>query len=93
MKSPTLAGQPTFESGRSRAKGMALVLIVLFGFAAVLFVLPLARLFLVGLAPEGALTLGPLAEALQSRSTQRAIINSLDSALLSALPSSQDHLR
>ena len=85
MKSPTLAGQPTFESGRSRAKGMALVLIVLFGFAAVLFVLPLARLFLVGLAPEGALTLGPLAEALQSRSTQRAIINSLDSALLSAL--------
>ncbi|GAB5377487.1 MAG: iron ABC transporter permease [Acuticoccus sp.] len=47
--------------------------------------MPLARLFLEGLAPERAFDLGPLIDALGSRSTQRALYNSLESSLLSAL--------
>jgi iron(III) transport system permease protein len=45
---------------------------------------PLALLAGVGLAPEGALTLAPLAEALDSRAVRTALWNSLDSGLLSA---------
>ncbi|WP_332461213.1 ABC transporter permease [Acuticoccus mangrovi] len=47
--------------------------------------LPLARLFAIGLAPDGALSLGPLTEALHSRATYAAVRNSLDSAFCSAL--------
>lgn len=46
--------------------------------------MPLARLFLEGLAPERAFDLGPLVDALGSRSTQRALYNSLESSLASA---------
>ncbi|MEO1104409.1 MAG: ABC transporter permease subunit, partial [Pseudomonadota bacterium] len=54
-------------------------------FAALMFALPLGRLFAVGLAPDGVFDFRPLVEALESRSTQRALINSLDSAFFSAV--------
>ena len=38
-----------------------------------------------GLVVDGAVSLGPLADALDSRSTQRALMNSFDSALFSSL--------
>lgn len=47
--------------------------------------LPLALLFAVGLAPEGTVTLAPLAETAASRSVQRALWNSLESSFLSAV--------
>jgi len=65
--------------------GEAIVLAVLLGYVAILFALPFARLFAVGLAPGGALDLAPLAEALTSGATHRALVNSLDSASLSAV--------
>jgi iron(III) transport system permease protein len=46
---------------------------------------PLALLFAIGLAPGGVLSLGPLAETLDSRAVQRALWNSLESSLVSAL--------
>lgn len=57
----------------------AIILVV-----AALFLVPLGRLFAVGLAPAGSLDLTPLAEILSARSTQQALINSLDSAVFSA---------
>jgi iron(III) transport system permease protein len=65
--------------------GEAIVLAALVVFAGVLFVLPLWRLFAVGLAPEGAMSLEPLISALESRSAWRATMNSLDSAFWSAV--------
>jgi len=68
---------------RRGGEGIALATLLLF--AALVFALPLFRLFAVGLAPAGALDLGPLADALGSRTTQRALYNSLESSLVSAL--------
>lgn len=65
--------------------GEAIVLAALALFAGVLFLLPLVRLFAVGLAPEGTVSLGPLLAALESGSVWRAFLNSLDSSLWSAL--------
>ncbi|MEM8853327.1 MAG: iron ABC transporter permease [Pseudomonadota bacterium] len=53
--------------------------------AAALFALPLWHLFAVGLAPAGSIDTTPLADAIASRSTQRALLNSLDSSLWSAV--------
>ena len=47
--------------------------------------LPLLLLFKIGLTENGTLALGPLFEALESRSVQRALWNSLESSFLSAL--------
>ncbi|MEM6441304.1 MAG: ABC transporter permease subunit, partial [Pseudomonadota bacterium] len=52
---------------------------------AVLCGLPLLLLARTGLAPEGVLSLQPLAEAWESRSVRRALWNSLESGLGSAL--------
>ncbi|MEM8552016.1 MAG: iron ABC transporter permease [Pseudomonadota bacterium] len=68
-----------------RISGPAVVIGGLIVFAALLFALPLGRLFFQGVAPSGVPDFGPLLEALESRSTQRALINSLDSAFFSAL--------
>ncbi|MFN3133730.1 ABC transporter permease [Roseibium sp.] len=47
--------------------------------------LPLLLLFKIGLTQDGALAFAPLAEALSSRSVQRALWHSMESSLLSAL--------
>jgi len=65
--------------------GEAIALAALALFAGALFLLPLVRLFAVGLAPEGVVSLGPLASALESRAVWQAFLNSLDSSLWSAL--------
>ncbi|MEO0761092.1 MAG: ABC transporter permease subunit, partial [Pseudomonadota bacterium] len=46
---------------------------------------PLALVALEAIAPEGQPTLDPIADALDSRTTWRALLNSLDSALFSGL--------
>lgn len=50
--------------------------------------LPLLLLFKTGLASEGSLDLGPLLEAIQNRSVQRALWHSIESSLWSALGAS-----
>lgn len=70
---------------KSVRSGETVVLAALILFAVFLFGLPLSRLFLVGLAPEGSLDLSPLQAALDSRSTRVALLNSLESSLASAL--------
>ncbi|WP_416898574.1 MAG: ABC transporter permease [Minwuia sp.] len=75
----------TPASLRLKGNGEGLTFAVLFCAALALLGLPLGLLALVGVAPEGALSLGPLIEALESRSVQRALINSLDSSFFSAL--------
>lgn len=67
---------------RSGGEGWTLAALLLI--AAVLFLFPLAQLAKVGLAPDGALTLGPVTEALSGRSVPRALWNSLESSALSA---------
>ncbi len=62
---------------------LALCIIVVF--AAVLLVLPLTLLARLALTEAGVPSLAPMAEALQSRSVQRALYNSLYSAAVSAL--------
>lgn len=47
--------------------------------------LPLLLLFKVGLTHEGSIAFGPLVDAMQSRSVQRALWHSLESSFLSAL--------
>ncbi|MEM0907892.1 MAG: iron ABC transporter permease [Pseudomonadota bacterium] len=69
----------------SWVNGPTVAVFVLLAIAGMLFVLPLARLFAVGLAPDGAVALTPLWEALTSRRTQQALLNSLDSSLFSAV--------
>ncbi|MEM7693304.1 MAG: iron ABC transporter permease [Pseudomonadota bacterium] len=70
---------------RALSGGEATVLAALLVLAATLFVLPLFRLFVVGVAPEGTLALGPLQAAIESRATARALWNSVESSTLSAL--------
>jgi len=70
---------------RTPLRGEPLTLAALLLVALVLFVAPLALLARVGLTEGGALSLAPLAEALQSGSVRRALGNSLESATLSAL--------
>ena len=53
-------------------------------FAGALMVMPLAHLFFAGLMAEGAPSLAPLRDALNSRSVPRALWNSLESAAISA---------
>ncbi|WP_417518371.1 ABC transporter permease [Minwuia sp.] len=72
-------------SKRLNRSGEGITLAVLLCVGFVLLGLPLGLLTVIGIAPEGALTLGPLAEALDSRSVQRALVNSIDSSLFSAL--------
>ena len=69
----------------ARPGGEGFVLAALALLAATLFLTPLWRLFAVGLAPEGVVSLDPLIAALASGSTWRALSNSLDSALWSAV--------
>ena len=64
-------------------EGLTLAIIVLI--AAILFVMPLALLARAGLTMDGALTLQPILDALDSRSVPRALVNSLDSAFFSGL--------
>lgn len=64
-------------------EGATLVGLIVVGLA--LFAFPLVLLFKTGLTAGGAVSLGPLAEALQSRSVWRALVNSLDSSLFSAM--------
>ncbi len=71
--------------GKDLRSGETIVLAALLLFAALLFAHPLLRLFWVGLAPDGALDFSPIAQALESRSTRKALFNSLDSSLMSAL--------
>ncbi|MEM8664346.1 MAG: iron ABC transporter permease [Pseudomonadota bacterium] len=65
--------------------GEGFVFVALLLFAALLFALPFARLLAVGVLSSGTFDLAGLTEALASRSTQRALLNSLDSALFSAV--------
>ena len=62
--------------------GVTLAALVLF--AGVLMVLPLALLLGAGLMADGAPSLAPLRDALDSRSVPRALWNSLESAAISA---------
>jgi iron(III) transport system permease protein len=66
-----------------RGEGGTLAALVLFGLA--LFVFPLGLLLRVGLTDGGVPALGPLVDALGSRSVQRAAWNSLESSAFSAL--------
>ncbi|WP_226573498.1 ABC transporter permease [Acuticoccus sediminis] len=68
---------------RPRGEGLALAVAILL--ATVLIALPLGLLLVKGLAAGDGLSLGPVAEALGSRSVQRALLNSLDSSFFSAL--------
>lgn len=70
---------------RPRLTGEGAALLVVTLLAAVLIVLPLGLLLVRGLSAGGGLSWAPLVEALQSRSVQRALVNSLDSSLFSAL--------
>lgn len=65
------------------AEGLALCGLVIF--AAVFLVLPLALLARVALTDAGIPSLAPMVEALQNRAVQRALVNSLYAAGLSAL--------
>ncbi len=67
------------------SRGELLLLAALALLAVLLFVLPLGLLARVGLRGEAGLSLAPLAEALGSAPVRRALGNSLDSALCSAL--------
>jgi iron(III) transport system permease protein len=66
------------------SRSETLTLAALVAASVLLCALPLALLARIGLAPDGAFTLAPLAEALQSRAVRTALVNSLDSALWSA---------
>lgn len=68
---------------RGRGEALALAALVIFGLA--LFVMPLGLLARVGLTESGVPSLGPLLEALDSRSVRRAAWHSLESAGVSAL--------
>ncbi|ETX27064.1 ABC transporter permease [Roseivivax isoporae] len=65
----------------ARPRGEGIALAGLLAVAAALFVLPLARLFATGLAGGS----GPVLETLRSDATRGALLNSLDSASVSAL--------
>lgn len=65
--------------------GEGLTLAALLCVAALLFALPLGLLFAEGLRGPNGPSLGPVFEAVQSRAVQRALLNSLDSAAISAL--------
>jgi iron(III) transport system permease protein len=69
--------------GLSRGEGLTLA--ALFFMALALFAMPLGLLFAQGLVGPAGPSLAPLAEALQSRAVRRALVNSLDSAALSAV--------
>ena len=66
-------------------RGEGLTLAALLAVAAVLFALPLGLLFAEGLVGPAGPTLAPLLEALETRSVRRALLNSLDSAMFSAV--------
>lgn len=68
-----------------RPDGEGLTLAIVIAVALVLFVMPLALLARAGLTLDGAVTLQPILDALDSRSVPRALINSLDSAFFSGL--------
>lgn len=68
-----------------KLRGEPVTLAALVVLAALLFALPLGLLARVGLSDGGAPSLGPLAEALDSRSVRRAFVNSLESAAVSAV--------
>lgn len=74
------------RSGNSRGGGLAegLALFFLVSFATVLLALPLALLARVALTDAGVPSLAPMFEAIQNRSVQRALVNSLYSAGASA---------
>ncbi|QDG75800.1 iron ABC transporter permease [Labrenzia sp. PHM005] len=65
--------------------GERLSLAILVVCATLLCGLPLLLLFKIGLTHEGAFALGPLTDALASRSVQRALWHSMESSFLSAL--------
>ncbi|MEM1314442.1 MAG: hypothetical protein AAGI51_07815, partial [Pseudomonadota bacterium] len=65
--------------------GERLALILTLAAVALLCGLPLLLLARTGVAPDGVLSLAPLAEAWESRSVRRALWNSLESGLGSAL--------
>lgn len=67
------------------SRGEGLTLAVLLCMAAALFAMPLGLLFAQGLMGEGGPSLGRFAEALESRAVRRALVNSLDSAAVSAV--------
>ncbi|MTI42257.1 iron(III) transport system permease protein [Roseibium hamelinense] len=64
--------------------GEGLTLAILLLAATIVCGLPLFLLFKLGFTSDGALSLGPLLEALNSRSVQRALWHSLESSFLSA---------
>jgi iron(III) transport system permease protein len=68
-----------------RPDGEGLTLAIVIVIALVLFVMPLALLARAGLTLDGAVTLQPILDALDSRSVPRALVNSLDSAFFSGL--------
>ncbi len=67
------------------SRGEGLTLAALLCLAGVLFALPLGLLFAQGLIGADGLSLRPVAEALDSRAVRRALVNSLDSAAVSAV--------
>lgn len=66
-------------------RGEGLTLAALLALAALLFAMPLGLLFAEGLWGPAGPTLAPLLEALDSRAVRRALLNSLDSAAVSAV--------
>lgn len=64
-------------------RGEVLIFAALLFLALGLFVFPLGLLGRVGLLADGSLSLGPMADALASRSVQRALWRSIESAALS----------
>ena len=74
-------GTPGAGLNRRTLTGEHLVLAGLVVFVGLLSLLPMARLLLEGLAPGGTFDLGPVSEALASRSTWRATWRSLEAGL------------
>lgn len=91
MSDPAEALSRLTPAGRPVVRGTALsgpeqaVLVGLGIFVAVVAALPLGRLALEGVAPGGVIDLEPLVQALQSRSTWRATLHSLETSSVGML--------